>query len=478
MTAVPAASGPASGPSTSPPRRLRRARLGVALLFLTNAIAYANLVPRLPQVRVDLGLSYTQFGLAIAMMPVGALVLGLSAGALLRRFQSARVGTAGMIAIAAAVVVAGLAPNGWVFAGALFFAGAFDAVADVAQNAHGLRVQRGYGRSILNGMHGIWSIGAVAGGLMGGAAAGLGIPLSWHLLGVAVLVAVVVLVGHPMLLTGPDPRTDAAAPDERTPDAPATGAPTAEAPAPDAPHHSVPNPDELTHDSSGSLADAPAVAAPHVSTQHTADPTTAHGATARPGVAGRTWLTLVALGVIAMSGTWVEDAGATWGASYLGDELGAGATLAALGFVALQLFQFVGRITGDRMVDRWGQRAVARTGAAIGLLGMGTALALPTVPGTILGFGAAGFGVATLIPSAMAVADELPGFKHGAALTYLGWLLRASFLVSPPLVGLLADSFSIRVGLALMPVSAVMVLLLARVLTPKALTLAAHGGAQ
>ena len=50
---------------------------------------------------------------------------------------------------------------------ALLLAGALDAVVDVAQNAHGLRVQRAYGRSILNAFHGLWSVGAVTGGLPG-----------------------------------------------------------------------------------------------------------------------------------------------------------------------------------------------------------------------------------------------------------------------------------------------------------------------
>ncbi len=407
---------PTSRPALEP--ALRRARVGVTLLFLTNAIAYANIVPRLPEIRVDLGLSYTQFGLAIAMMPVGALVLGLSAGALIRRFHSGNVATWGMVLLAVSVLVAGIAPTGLVFAGAL------DSIADVAQNSHGLRVQRGYGRSILNAMHGVWSMGAVVGGLMGGAAAGLGIPLAPHLAAIAVVVAATNLVGHRLLLPGADPKADV---------------------------------DSSEREAPGSPADAPTGAGPAPA-----------GAGASRVVAGRTWMLLVALGVIAMSGTWVEDAGATWAASYLQDELGAVATVAALGFVALQGMQMIGRLTGDRMVDRWGQRAVARAGAAIGLVGMGTALAFPTIWGTIVGFGAAGFGVATLIPSAMAAADDLPGFAHGSALTIIGWLLRAGFLVSPPVVGVIADASSIRVGLMLMPISALLVLVLARVLSRRA----------
>ena len=76
-------------------------------------------------------------------------------------------------------------------------------------------------------------------------------------------------------------------------------------------------------------------------------------------------------------------------------------------------FQFIGRFFGDRLVDRFGERAVARAGGVVIAVGMGTALAFPSVPTTIAGFAAAGFGIATLIPAAMHGADQLPGCAPG-----------------------------------------------------------------
>jgi MFS family permease len=120
------------------------------------------------------------------------------------------------------------------------------------------------------------------------------------------------------------------------------------------------------------------------------------------------------------------------------------------------------------MVDRFGQRAIARLGGVLVLVGMGAALAFPTIPGTIIGFGVAGFGVATLIPSAMQAADELPGFAPGAGLTIIGWLLRVGFLISPPIVGAIADASSLRYGLILVPAAGLLVILFARVLSARA----------
>ncbi|GAA3496597.1 hypothetical protein GCM10019016_036980 [Streptomyces prasinosporus] len=58
--------------------------------------------------------------------------------------------------------------------------------------------------------------------------------------------------------------------------------------------------------------------------------------------------------------------------------------------------------------------------------------AVPTVPGTVLGFAAAGFDVATLVPAAMHEAGEPPGLKPGSGLAVVSWPVRLGFLRSPP----------------------------------------------
>ena len=156
--------------AAAPSRQLRQARLAVAACFFLNAVFYANLVPRLPEVKADLGLSNFSLGAALAALPLGALLAALSSAALIRRFGSGRVAGYGLVLLGLTLWSAAVAPNWPVLAAAFLVAGALDAVIDVAQNAHGLRVQRLYRRSILNGLHGIWSIGAVSGGLLGAAA--------------------------------------------------------------------------------------------------------------------------------------------------------------------------------------------------------------------------------------------------------------------------------------------------------------------
>ena len=89
----------------------RRARVAVAALFLTNGAIFANLLPRYPEIKADLHLSNAVYGAAIAAFSGGALVAGLAAATLIRRYRSSRVAVVGTIGIAAFVVVAGLASH-------------------------------------------------------------------------------------------------------------------------------------------------------------------------------------------------------------------------------------------------------------------------------------------------------------------------------------------------------------------------------
>ena len=383
-------------------RANRRARVAVAALFLTNGALFANLLPRYPEIKADLQLSNAVYGVAIAAFSGGALVAGLAAARLIRRFRSARVAVVGSIGIAVLLYVAALAPSAVVLAAALFAAGASDALTDVAQNAQGLRVQRNYGRSIINSFHAVWSIGAVLGGAMGAAAIALHVPRTTHLAIAAAVFSAVVLAAHPFLLRGPD--------EEDHPSARAEGG-------------------------------------------------------GRLGFA--IYATLVALVFIAIAGAVVEDAGSSWATLYLHDNLGAPGAIAAFGYIALVGFQFVGRLIGDRLVDRFGERAVARAGGLITAFGMGLALAIPSIPGTIAGFAAAGFGVATVIPAAMHAADRLPGLRAGTGLMVVSWLLRIGSLSSPPLIGLVADATSLRVGLLAVPVAGLAAMALAVALSPR-----------
>lgn len=184
---------------TAPPRAARRA---VALLFLANGAALASWVPRIPAAQQQLHLSVGVLGLALLGAPAGALVAMPLGGLLIGRFGSRAVVRVAALCLCAALPLPVLAPNLALFVLALAALGASNAAMDVAMNAHGVAVEREYGRPIMSSFHALYSIGGLVGAGAAGVVAGLGVGARTHLIGAALVLAALVLVACTTLLTG------------------------------------------------------------------------------------------------------------------------------------------------------------------------------------------------------------------------------------------------------------------------------------
>lgn len=433
------------------PERLRRARLGAALLFLVNGAVFANLLPRLPQIKDAFELSNSVYGFVVIAFPLGSLLAGTAPAPIMRRWGSGRTAVMGSVAIALMILLAGV--SGGIGGGLLvllayivplMLAGMLDAITDTAQNAQALDVQRAMGRSILNSMHALWSLGSVIGGLMGTAALALQVPLAVHLAISGILFsAVAVFAGTRVLTMEEVARVRPLAASSAQQDAlPADGP----EPAQDLPGLSE--------------QDAPGVAA----AAHEPSSGAASAATASPGSAGparRAVLMLLLISVVSITGVMVEDLGQNWSALYLSQVLEASATMAGLGLVALMSAQFIGRLLGDRMVDRLGHVTMARLGAVGIAAGLGLVVAAPAPAAAVAGFFLAGLGSATLVPSAYHAADLVPGLRPGTGLAVVSWLMRGAFLSLSPFVGVVSDALGLRLAFLVIPVAAVLAVLAA-----------------
>ncbi|ATG55175.1 MFS transporter [Brachybacterium ginsengisoli] len=414
---------PPSAPIGRPalPMELRRARWAVSLLFFLNGASFCAIVPRYPELVESIGLSNAVFGLAVGIGPIGGLLSGLFAARLMGGYGSARVAVAAQIIASTSHLLIYLAGSWLWLALSLAVAAAADAITDISMNAHGMRVERRYRRSIMNSYHGWWSLGAVTGGLFGAAAAQLGLPL-WCQGLVGLFVFGTLAAGSfRFMLAGHDST-------ERAP------APTAAA-------------------SASSAGEVPADAAPH--------------GLRIAGMGLRALALVLALGMVLVFAGSTEDAGSTWGALFMNETFAVAPFVAGMAFVAMQGAQTIGRFTGDAVVDRLGDRATARLGALIGMAGMSLALLVPSPVTALIGFAAAGWGVATLFPAAFRAADELPGVPHGVGITVVGWFARLGFFVTPPLVGALADVLTLRYALWMVPLYALGILLFSGVLSTR-----------
>jgi MFS family permease len=190
----------------------------------------------------------------------------------------------------------------------------------------------------------------------------------------------------------------------------------------------------------------------------------------RSPATGRVAFTLPSRGILGLClflcGTlMVEVAARNWGAVYVTDVLHADAAYAGLTYTAFALFMALGRFLGDRVVDRFGPVTVARASCLVAFAGLLLVVFAVSPIQVIVGFAAAGLGIATGFPlSATAAAGrgDLPPAVNVAALQVIGV---GAFLLTPPLIGGVAEIAGLRVGIA-----AVLPMLLASVLLAGELT--------
>src|SRR3954471_5397982 len=198
-------------PSTASVRFATRATY---LAFIAAGFAFASWASRIPQVRDRLLLSPSQLGLVLLAIAIGSVLALPLSGPMVGRLGSRRmvqlmaVLYATGLTIAAVGFLAGVVP---VLVGLFLFGFAIGAW-DVSMNVQGAEVERHLGRSIMPRFHAGYSIGTVAGALVGAVIVALHVPVTPHLLVVALAVAAVVPLGvRPFL---PDHPPEPAVPDD------------------------------------------------------------------------------------------------------------------------------------------------------------------------------------------------------------------------------------------------------------------------
>lgn len=422
-----------------PSARLDRAHRSAGLLFLVNGAVFANLLPRLPEIKDAFDLSNTAYGFVVVAFPLGSIVAGTAPAPILRRWGSGPVAVVGSVLIAVLMALAGIAGGLGgstlvlvAYVVPLMIAGMLDAIVDTAQNAQALEVQRALGRSILNTQHALWSLGAMIGGLMGAGALTLHIPLPIHLALSGTIFSLLVLWAGRHVLTPLEMQGVS-----RDPDLPGL-----------------------------SEQDTAGVDAAERSSAHHGKTPQVPASSPEQSRRGRTGLTLALIASVAITGVMAEDLGQNWSALYVRQELQAPLQLAGLGLVALTGAQFVGRLLGDRMVDRLGRVALARLGALGIGVGITAVIVAPSIAVAVAGFAVAGFSSATLVPGAYQAADEVPGLRPGTGLAVVSWLMRGSFLSLSPLLGLLSDAVGLRMAFALVPLTVLVAVAAAGSLEP------------
>ena len=375
----------------------RRALRAVAVQFFVNGAFFASFIPRLPEIRDRVEVSVAGVGALLSI----AGVLGL-AGSVVASHAIARVGTRKVILAAGAllsmsVAVVGLATSPVVLSIGLSLMMAFDALVDIAMNMQGSWLSARRHTPVMSRLHGLWSLGALVGGVASSRVAHAGVSLPVHLLVVAGLLLIVIgVVGRGLLQV----------------------------------------------DETATQSESPA---------NLGEPS---------GVASSSRATLLLFLMIGFTAAAMESTSFDWAAFRLTDDLGTSAGFAALGYAAVMGGMTLGRFAGDWGKTRLGQERLNSLSVVMTATGLAVASFVPNRFLIVAGYFLAGLGIASQLPSVYDTAAKRPG-RPGAGLGALTAGLRIAILIVPFAIGGLAGSrLSVGTAVAIVALPSAFIFLL------------------
>jgi MFS family permease len=175
------------------------------------------------------------------------------------------------------------------------------------------------------------------------------------------------------------------------------------------------------------------------------------------------WRPIAVLGAVITCVYVIDSSISNWSAVYLTDGLGSDESVAALAYAAYALTTLLGRAFADRVVRARGPVRLVRAGGILGAVGLVVAAVAPEAWIAIAGFALVGFGLCAALPFAFVAADSHDPSGSGIAVARVNVANYVGFVLGAPLVGVVAELSSLRVGfLLLVPVSLVLAGLAAR----------------
>lgn len=180
--------------------RLKRATIGTALWFFMNAVGWASLVVRMPEIKDRLDVTNGELGIGLFIAALGALAALRPAGIWSAKYGSAPVMKISVFAGVSFLPLIAIAPTIWTFGGTAFFFMFTIATMDMAMNAHAVAIEHESKQLIMGRMHGLWSTGGIAGGLIGGGCAALEVPLMEQALLMTLVITVIAFFSSRLLL--------------------------------------------------------------------------------------------------------------------------------------------------------------------------------------------------------------------------------------------------------------------------------------
>jgi MFS family permease len=268
--------------------------------------------------------------------------------------------------------------------------GLFRGAMDTTLNAHGIEVERYYGRSIMSSFHACFSLGGFVIGGVGSWLAGqytASATVSFSVLGTAMLVCGTVATLWML-------RKD----------------------------ELLPTPARDRTDSGGE---------PQGASQHSA-------------TSSAVLLLTIAFGVLLLGSMTAENVVGDWGQEYLHRVSGATVSLAGGAVFVFAGCQTAGRLVGDPLAQAFGRPTVVFVSALLGIAGLCLAVLANRPAASLVGFGALGLGLSSIAPLMLSSAGRADAANAGRNIGIVNSIGFSAFLVSPAVITLVVTHFGLH----------------------------------
>ncbi|KIO51057.1 major facilitator transporter [Flavobacterium hibernum] len=166
---------------------------------------------------------------------------------------------------------------------------------------------------------------------------------------------------------------------------------------------------------------------------------------------------LIWLGVIGFCSMASEGVMFDWSGVYFKDVVKAPGPLVILGYTSFMIMMASGRFLGDGLINKFGRERVMQISGVMISAGLFTAVFLPYIIPCTIAFMAVGLGVATIVPTVYSMAGKNPTVPPGEALTIVSSVSFLGFLMGPPVIGHIAESFGLQFSFAFIGIFGVLI---------------------
>ena len=175
---------------------------------------------------------------------------------------------------------------------------------------------------------------------------------------------------------------------------------------------------------------------------------------------------LLRIGLIAFCGMMSEGAMFDWAGVYFQKVVQPDPALVTAGYVACMSTMALGRFLSDYFTHRFGATRMLVISSGLITSGLLLAVGFPYLVPAVAGFLLVGFGIASVVPLSYSAAGRSTTVSPGMALALVSTIGFLGFLLGPPLIGFLAQLFTLRFAMGAVAVVAMGVGILASLPEP------------